>query len=132
MLFSYDDCVKKYGSDYQIKKAIRDGHLYKVQAGLYSDRRFPPVDEVAAYLYPNAIVTMDSAFYYYDLTDVIPDQLCLATTRGTRSIKDSRIRQIFENSNNFSLGKVTADKDGISIIDKESSKSGASKMRALR
>ncbi len=115
MLFSYDDCVKKYGSDYQIKKAIREGHLYKVQAGLYSDRRFPSVEEIAGYLYPNAIVTMDSAFYYYDLTDVIPDQLYLATTRGSRQIKNPKIRQIFENSRNFTMGKVTATKDGVSI-----------------
>ena len=34
---------------------------------------------------------MDSAFYYYHLTDVIPNKVYLATDRNVRTIKDDKI-----------------------------------------
>ena len=31
MLYTYNECIKKYGSDYQLKKALLDQKLYKVK-----------------------------------------------------------------------------------------------------
>lgn len=46
-------------------------------------------------LYPKAILTMDSAFYFYGLTDTIPDQYDLATGRNASKITNNRIHQYF-------------------------------------
>ena len=38
MLFTYNDCIKEYGSDYQLKKALSDQKLYKVEKGIFLTR----------------------------------------------------------------------------------------------
>lgn len=106
MVLTYYDCRNKYGSAYQIKLQIKNGKLYKIEKGIYSDQKFNSENEIIMVKYPNAIYTMDSAFYYYNLTDTIPDHHYLATPRGTRKITDSRVKQIFENSSGFELGKT--------------------------
>ena len=40
MLYSYEECKLKLGSDYQIKKAIADGNLYRREKGVYSDEKY--------------------------------------------------------------------------------------------
>lgn len=40
--------------------------------GLYSDKEFVNPLEIIVKKYPNAIFTCASAFYHFDLTDVIP------------------------------------------------------------
>ncbi len=40
MLYTYNDCIKEYGSDYQLKKALLDQKLYKVEKGIYSSEKY--------------------------------------------------------------------------------------------
>ena len=40
---------------------------------------------------PNAILTLNSAFYYYGLTDTIPDHYYVATPKSNRKIEDVRV-----------------------------------------
>ena len=61
------------------------------------------------YKYPNAVVTMKSAFFFHGLTDVIPDECDLATTRDAAKIKNERIKQYFVPDNFFEEGIETAD-----------------------
>lgn len=49
--------------------------------------------------YPNAIFTLNSAFYYHGLNDVIPDLYFLTTSKEITKIRDKRVKQKFENSN---------------------------------
>lgn len=74
-----------------------------------------------AYMYPNAVITMDSAFYFYGLTDVIPEKCDLATDRDAAKISDSRVKQYYYPSNYFHGGIEDADYIGykISIYNKE-------------
>ena len=44
MLLSYHDCEIKYGSYYQIKKALDARELYKIEPGIYADT--PDVSEL--------------------------------------------------------------------------------------
>ena len=71
--------------------------------------------------YPNAIVTMDSAFYFYDLTDVIPQKVYLATDSHSRKIENDNIVQLFVDSKILNEGKITEkiDDEHINIYDKE-------------
>lgn len=115
MLLSYQECLKKYGTDYKIKKSVQEGELYVKEKGIYSDKKYVPELEIISKKYPKAIITLNSAFYYYGLTDTIPDFYYVATPKNTRKISDSRVKQIYENSEAFDMGKTTIEYDGVDI-----------------
>ena len=121
MLLSYQECLEKYGTDYKIKKCVQVGELYVKEKGIYSDKRYVPELEIISKKYPNAIITLNSAFYYYGLTDTIPDFYYVATPKNTRKISDERVKQFYENSEAFDMGKTTMNYDGVDIViyDKE-------------
>lgn len=115
MLFSYRNCIAKFGTDYKIKNEIQNKKLFIIEKGIYSDTPYVPELDVIAMKYTKAIITLNSAFYYYGLTDTIPDFYYVATSKGSRKITDKRIKQIFDNTNGFDLGKTSIQYDGISI-----------------
>jgi len=121
MIMTYKDCIDKYRTDYQLKKALERNEVFQLEAGIYSNDKYASRFEIISVKYPKAIFTMNSAFYYYDLTDSIPKADYLATSRGARKITDSGIKQIYENSNCFGLGKTTVKNNGaiINIYNKE-------------
>lgn len=107
MLYSYQECFSKYKSDYQIRKAIEKGELFQLEKGIYSDSEYASHLEICAKKYPNAVVTMHSAFYHYGLTDTIPDYSHLATDRDAAKIKDNRVKQSFIPGEVLKLGVVS-------------------------
>ena len=109
------ECLEKYGSDYFIEKKIEEGELFKVGKGIYSEKKYVPEIAMFVYKYPNAVVTMKSAFYFHGLTDVIPDECDLATTRDATKIKDERVKQYFIPDDFFEEGIETADYKGYDI-----------------
>lgn len=121
MLLSYQECMEKYGTDYKIKKSVKDGELFVMEKGIYSDKRYVSELEIISKKYPNAILTLNSAFYYYGLTDTIPSFYHVATPKNARRISDVRVKQIYENSKAFDMGKTIINYDGIDILiyDKE-------------
>ena len=96
MLLSYRECLEKYGTDYRIKKCVQEGELYVKEKGIYSDKRYVPELEIISKKYPNAIITLNSAFYYYGLTDTIPDFYYVSTPKNTRKISDKRVKQFMK------------------------------------
>lgn len=56
--------------------------------------------------YPNAIFTLNSAFYYHGLTDVIPNLYFMATSKEITRIRDKRVKQKYENSTGLELGAI--------------------------
>ncbi len=107
MLYTYEQCKENLGSDYQIKKAVAEGRLFKKEKGVYSDKKYVAEVDIICLKYPDAIFTMNSAFYYYGMTDVVPEYYYLQTRQSASKIRDSRVKQIFENSCNIELGKTT-------------------------
>ena len=103
-MFSRKEALRIYGSDYKIKKAVESGKLYMLEKGVYSSEPNVPPMAIYTFRYPNAVVTMDSAFYFYGLTDVIPDECSLATKRNSPPIKDSRVKQYYVDADFFPLG----------------------------
>lgn len=95
MLKSHKECIEIYGSDLAIAKEMAAKRLFRVDRGMYSDEVYVPLATIAEKRYPNAVVTLDSAFYYHGLTDVIPEALHLATDRQAAKIRDRRICQHF-------------------------------------
>ncbi len=121
MLYFHKELKEKLKSDYQIQKAVLNKEYYKIETGLYSDIELVSPLEIICKKYPDAIFTSDSAYYYYDLTDVIPDYFYLATTRSASRIKDNNIKQIFIPNDLFEFGKtqITIENIKINIYDEE-------------
>lgn len=104
MIFSYKECLNNYQSDYHIKKAVKEGLLYKLSPGIYSDRRYEPDTAIIRKKYPKAVFTLNSAFYYQGLTDSIPSYYYLATDKDATKISDKNVKQIFDNSSCMDIG----------------------------
>lgn len=115
MLYFHKELKEKLKSDYQIQKAVANKEYYKIENGLYSDVEFVNPLEIIVKKFPNAIFTSDSAYYYYDLTDVIPDYFYLATKRSDSRINDKNIKQIFIPNDLFDFGKTQIEVENIRI-----------------
>ncbi len=115
------ECVKEYGSDYYVNQQIKTGKLFRIEKGIYSEKKNVPELAVLSYKYPKAVITMDTAFYLYDLTDEIPDLCTMATKREAAPIADGRVKQIFIPKELLSVGVTEIDYEGYSlqIFDKE-------------
>lgn len=121
MLLSYQECLEQYGTDYNIKKQVAERKLFVQEKGIYSDKEKVSELEIIVKKYPKAIITLHSAFYYHGLVDVRPSCFHVATPKNDRKISDSRVKQIYENSEAFDMGKTTIECDGVDIMiyDKE-------------
>jgi len=109
------ECIEKYGSDYFIDRKIEEGLLFKIDKGVYSEKKNVPDLALLSFKYPNAVLTMKSAFYFYGLTDVIPDVCDLATKRDAAKIRDKKVKQYFINNDFFDEGIEKADLKGYDI-----------------
>ena len=121
MIYTYKDCIEKWSSNYQIKKQISAGNLFQIEKGLYSDTPDVSTLAIIAAKYPKAIFTMDSAFYYQGLTDVIPDEYHIATDKHSFYLSDKRICQYYIPSDILNTGVTTMTRRDatIRIYDKE-------------
>lgn len=106
MYLSYSDCRRRFGSPYQIEKAVADGRLKKLEPGIYSDDDRVSELGTVQFKYPRGILTFESAYFYYDLTDVIPDAYHLATPSNAPAINDLRIRQYYMPLSIYGLGET--------------------------
>lgn len=121
MLLTYQDCMKIYGTDYQLDKQLKDGNLFKIEKGVYSNVTNVSGIDVITLKYPKGIFTLDSAFYFYSYTDVVPDKYVIATDRNSAKIKDERVVQIFCSKSFLEIGKTTMNyaNSNINIYNKE-------------
>ena len=115
MLYSYSRCIEMFGTDRKIKQAIDNGQIFKIEKGIYSDTKYVSELAIISMKYPNAIFTLNSAFYYHGLTDVIPDLYFLATSKEITKIRDKRVKQKFENSKALNLGAIKMSYNNVEI-----------------
>ena len=115
MLYFRNELDKNKYSTYQLNKAIKEKKMFKVDKGLYSDIEFVNPLDIINKKYPNAIFTSDSAYYFHDLTDVIPDYFYLATKRTDSRINDKNIKQVFIPNDLFELGKTQAEIENVKV-----------------
>ena len=121
MVYSYNELKEKFGTDYKIKKAVNNGVIYKIESGIYSDKKNNHYLEIFTKKYSNAIISGDSAYYYHNLTDVIPKKIFMTTNRTSGRFNDEHIIQAYSIDNYFNLGKTKIEFEGIkiNIYDKE-------------
>ena len=64
----------KIRSKYNLNKKIKNEELYQLEKGIYSNKKYVPEIQIISKKYPEAIFTLNSAFYYHRLTDTIPEK----------------------------------------------------------
>lgn len=121
MLFYYKELLEKGLSRYQIEKKIEEGELFKISKGIYSDEKYPSDLSVIMKKYPNAILTLNSAFFYCDLTDKIPEYYYLATEKKSHIINEASVKQIFTTKKYIDIGltQMKIEDAEVRIYDKE-------------
>lgn len=121
MIYTYKELKEQGLSAYNIKRMLEEGFLYKLDKGLYSDSEEFDQMEYIARKYPNAILTGESAFYVWNLTDEIPDNFHFASSHNSLKIKDENISQKFMSQKFLKLGVVQIKENNasINIFDKE-------------
>ena len=97
MLKSRDECLKEYRSNYFVDELVRSKKLFKIEKGIYSDNKNVPLLAVLSFKYPNAVITMQTAFYIYGLITVLISVYVLLLYLTLVSLKRS-IPQILHNA----------------------------------
>ena len=116
MLLTYEDALEVFGTRFHIRKAVSEGRLHHVGYNRYSlDEYYPSLNTLLT-LYPMAIVTGLTAYYIHGLTDVIPEEIDLATKRGGTTIKDAHARQYFIPEEWLEIGKTVLAHDGVDVV----------------
>lgn len=121
MIYTYKECIEKYGSDYEFRKVLTSGKLKRVSRGVYSDDGYCSELDIIRKSYPHAVFTMNSAFYFQGLTDTIPQFYHLMTDKDATKITDERVHQYFDNCNSLTMGVETKTLFGseISVFTRE-------------
>lgn len=122
MIYKTEELIKNHKNHHQIKKSLSNGKYYKVCHGLYSDVN-PLLNELECIFanYPNAILTMESAFAFYDLTDYVPDKYHIATNQNAHKILNNKVSQLYMTNEILNIGKqvIQTQYGFINIYDKE-------------
>lgn len=105
MLYTYKELLEEYKSQYNVTKLIAENKIFKVAEKVYSDKKQVSKLAILSKRYPDAIVTMNSAYYYYSLTDEIPTYYHMVSRRNGTKIKDRQVIQTFESPDTFEMGK---------------------------
>lgn len=105
----------------EIVNRLSNKTIFRLKRGIYSDHEFNSFLQVVPYLYPQGIFCSYSAFYYWGMTDVIPQQYHLAIKRNGTRIKNKNVLVKYYNSDTFLLGATVTKyaNQKIRIYDKE-------------
>ena len=116
MLLNTKECLERHGSYYAIDCAVKAGTLVKIERGIYSDTtEYISGERIMQKKFPSAIFTMESAFYYHRLTDVVPDTYSLATPVRSTALADRRVKQYFVPDGTLEIGKTELEVSGVKI-----------------
>lgn len=115
MLLSYEDCIRRFQSYYQLKKQIDARKIYKLEKGVYSTEKNVPELAIIAMKYPRAVLTINSALFFYGLTEEAPEYYYLATDKDDAKIIDKRVKQSFERKEYLYLGMTEVELYGSNV-----------------
>ena len=105
MLYNYNEAIELFGSDYYLKQALSKKSFFKVEKGIYSDKKNNyTVYEIIMKKYPHAFLVKDSALDHIGFIDTEPTKIHIGTARNALRIKDERVQQHFYS--NFDLSSV--------------------------
>ena len=112
MLYNYNEAIELFGSDYHLKQALSKKSFFKVEKGIYSDKKDNyTVYEIIMKKYPHAFLVKDSALYHIGFIETEPTKIHIGTARNALRIKDERVQQHFYSK--FDSSSVGYDVDHI-------------------
>ena len=115
MIYNYNECIAIFGTHYALSRALGEKKIFKIKEGLYSTNKNPKELEIFIKEHKDAIFTLESAFYYLGISDVIPTNYVVATDKDASKYKDSNIKQYFMNNGLIKIGVTTIKHLGIDI-----------------
>ena len=117
MLYKYKDLVKIEGNVRRARTAIKNNKYVKLGPGIYSTDESIYVNKLVLFFmrYKTLTITMQTAFEYYDLTDINYGKYTLAFIQGYRKINDPLIKQSYINEDIYYLGREKINKDGFEL-----------------
>lgn len=94
MLYNYKEVLNLLGNDYNLKKAILDKRIFKIEKGIYSDgeNNFTTL-EIVLKKYNHAFLVKDTALHLIGFIENEPEKIHIGTARNALRIKDDRIQQ---------------------------------------
>ena len=104
MIYNYTECINLFGSYYALKKALLKKKIFKVKDGFYSTIKNPKELEVFIKEHKDSVFTLESAFYYFGISDVIPYKYVVATDKDASKYKQANIKQYFMNGDLINIG----------------------------
>lgn len=122
MVYTTKELLANGYSEYSIRNSVKNGTLFLIEHGIYSDEPNPLVDEIyMCKKYPNAILTGFSAFVFHDLTDFIPDKFYFVTEQHSYPIRRKDVVQSYQNESTIYIGatKVQYDDGFVKVYDLE-------------
>ena len=122
MILTWKEIVEKQGGISKAYSSVRNGKYKKVSHGVYVDgeKHVGELEQLFA-RYPRATLTLQSAFYYYDLSDYIPDKYYFVTPYNAHTISNPKVIQTYMNEETMKIGRITIKTKygSINIFDKE-------------
>ena len=96
MLYNYNEAIELFGSDYYLKQALAKKSFFKIEKGIYSDKKDNyTIYEIVMKKYPHAFLVKDSALYHIGFIEDEPSKIHIGTARNALRIKDKRVHQHF-------------------------------------
>jgi len=122
MIYTSEELKNKLGSFNKIKSAVKNKQYYRISYGLYSDKT-PFLSELENIFarYPNTVLTLESAYAFYELSDYVPSKYVIASSQKAHKININKVKQIYLTKDLLDIGKVviTTKYGTINIYDKE-------------
>lgn len=122
MVLTWNDIVLKEGSVARAYLSVSERKYIKVSHGIYVDdgELISELEQLFA-RYPRAILTMQSAFDYYELSDYVPDKYHIVTPYNAHVINNSKVIQSYMDETIMEIGrdKINTKYGFIYIFDKE-------------
>jgi len=121
MIYTFKELLDIEKTRQSINNKLKNKELFRIDKGIYSYHEVVNPLLIYSKKYPNATITLDNAFYYYGLTDVIPNKYYLATKQKAKPIKDDKVIQIYSTDELLEIGKTKVEIDGmfVNMYDKE-------------
>lgn len=108
-MLTYENALERAGSRGALEAKVKNGELFRIDRGVYATSKHPDPLVVAHALYPDAVITMDSALASYGLTDIPPGKVHITTARDATRIFRPGYRQYFTERELLDPGAVETD-----------------------
>jgi predicted transcriptional regulator of viral defense system len=104
----------------QIKRMVQEGTISKIKYGYYELTEYIPNDLIiVARLFPDSVIFLESALFYYGYIDRVPKEIQIAVDRSSKTTKYDieypMVKPFFMEPRFLEVGVETIEIDGVKI-----------------